>query len=438
MFTAVLATQLTTGPLPVVAVATGVVALAWLLARRPVTRWLPRSLAAGALGTGVGYLAGWILGDVLDVFGVTPSLGSRTWFALALGAVAVAVLRLVTAPRRRGPREAASVTRTGRPLRWVAAICVPLFVLVGAVGVNADTGEYPTLAAVVGKGYPAIELPAVAGGAGHTAAVAPSAVGRVGSVTIPATTSGFDARSAVVYLPPVALVRHPPKLPVLVMMSGQPGGPDQVFRSGRLVSLLDAYARAHHGYAPIVVSPDQLGAPDHNPMCVDSPLGNSAGYITTDVTAWIGTHLNVLPGRESWAVGGFSQGGTCAIQFGAGHPDLYGNILDIAGEVAPANGSLRATVDRGFGGSDAAYRAATPAALLAAHAPYSQTVGVFVAGSLDSRFGPGLATVAAAAQRAGIDAHTLVSPGTAHDWYTVAYGFRHALDTFGERWGFDA
>ncbi len=43
---------------------------------------------------------------------------------------------------------------------------------------------------------------------------------------------------------------------------------------------LDRLAAAHHGLAPIVVMPDQLGEATRNPMCVDGPLGDSRTYLT--------------------------------------------------------------------------------------------------------------------------------------------------------------
>jgi S-formylglutathione hydrolase FrmB len=55
-------------------------------------------------------------------------------------------------------------------------------------------------------------------------------------------------------------------------------------------------------------------------------------------------------------VAGFSEGGTCAIQFGAGFPALFGSIVDVSGQVRPLNGSVTHTVRVGFGGSAAAYR----------------------------------------------------------------------------------
>jgi S-formylglutathione hydrolase FrmB len=168
-------------------------------------------------------------------------------------------------------------------------------------------------------------------------------------------------------------------------------------------------------------------------MCVDGPLGNSASYLTDDVPAWISAHLPVSSSRTDWFIAGFSQGGTCSIQLGAAHPERYGGILDISGEVVPSIGPT--TIAQGFSGSATAYEAAAPSAILAAHAPYPDTLGIFGYGSDDSRYGPGVRRVAAMASAAGIPTTTFVSDGTAHDWHTVHTVFDRALPVIAARFG---
>ena len=305
---------------------------------------------------------------------------------------------------------------------------------------NADFGQYTTVGSLFGTAVagrvPAAVAQAQAARAPGLAAVADSPAaalwssaarpgaprhGLVYSVVIPATQSHFAARPAYVYLPPVALTTGAPRLPVLMMLSGQPGGPQNIIQSGQLAAKMDAFADAHRGFAPIVVVPDQLGAPQDNPMCVDSALGNSASYLTVDVPNWIKTHLAVEPQPAAWAIGGFSEGGTCAIQLGAAHPELFRSIFDISGQKSPKNGTVRQTIARGFDGSTAAYEAAQPTAILAAHAPYQGEVAVFGTGQLDTRYGPQADSVAAAARAAGIAVTRSLSPGTAHDWHTVQW-----------------
>lgn len=387
----------------------------------------PRRAVGTVIGAGVGAAAGWALAwlvsDAWDPWGISLSVGTRLWFAALCASVAIVLLNL------RGQ------------VRWrrVVAVCaVPLCVLSAVAGINADVGQFPTLRVAFGLvNYPTL-VQALAKRQGDVSMTHPAAStgfldGVVGRVTIPAMVSKFVARSALVYLPAAAIGPNPPALPVIEMLSGQPGSPSDVFSVGGLAGILDVYARAHSGLAPIVVVPDQLGSPSSNPMCVDSPLGNVDSYLSIDVPIWIRAHLPVAAESTDWTIAGISQGGTCSIQLGAAHPQLYGTILDISGELIPSNGSEAHTVAAGFGGSAAAYAAAAPTAILAAHAPYTSLGAIFVVGDGDASFLPGAHVLADAAQSAGVDTRLFVSPGTAHDWRTVDYAWTTALPLIAAR-----
>lgn len=392
-----------------------------LVVRRGTARSRLLSAVVVVAGAGLGFLLCWLLGDVLDVFGIDLTLTTRAWSAVAFGGVALAIVSFVRA----------------HAWRIVAAgLAIPAFLLVGAVGINQDFGEFTTVGSALGVSpYESFSAVPSAHGtiADWRASGALPRQGKVEQVDIPAARSNFAHRSALVYLPPAALTANPPALPVIEAFSGQPGQPADLFRSAGLAGLLDHEAAAHHGVAPIVVVPDQLGAPDHNPMCVDGPLGDSATYLTKDVPDWIRTHLPVETDRDGWFVAGFSQGGTCAIQFGAAHPELFGGLLDISGEVAPTIGPN--TVALGFSGSAAAYTAAGPLSILSSKAPYRDTVALFGYGSGDSRYGPGVARIAGAAGAAGMTTETFVSQGTAHDWHTVRTVLTLALPSISDRLG---
>jgi enterochelin esterase-like enzyme len=413
-------------------VALGVtVVLFVILAVRPhIRRWIVPTLVATVAAAGVGILLVWLVGDVWDVFDYTFTTTFRLWVALMLAG---------------GTFAAMSFRHTKLWRKLVAVLAILSIAATSALFINADFGEYRTIGDIfTPREVPALSLPreATAGAAdvatpGFAAAWAPPgdmpATGSVGEIKISATLSHFDARNAVVYLPPAARVAAPPKLPVMVMLSGQPGAPDDLFVKGGLAHTLDAYAAAHKGLAPIVVVPDQLGAPEKNPMCVDSPLGNSATYITQDVTSWIQANLPVTTDHRYWGIGGFSQGATCTTQFGPAHPELYRTWFDIAGEQAPTIGDN--TVRDGFGGSQAAYDAAKPAAILAKNAPYQDVAAIVGYGSLDTRLGPETQTVEAAMKAAGVSTTEIVSPGTAHDWNTVTYIFGKGIPLLAERLG---
>lgn len=411
--------------------------LAVLLVRRPPIRpgraWLRHVLVGLPLGLAIGWVAIWLIGDVLDVFDVSPTLVQRVWTSLMVAGVVLAVINLLFATRRR---------------RVLAVVGLVVFVLAGGLGINRDVGEYQSLGQLLGVDDTApLVLPEVVpGGSSLSTGVADlagswsapgdlPAHGRVGTVRIPGTASHFDARDAVVYLPPAALVRHPPRLPVVVLMTGQPGSPASVMVSGHVPETLDADAARHHGLAPIVVVPDQLGSADANPLCVDGALGDSATYLTRDVPDWIRAHLNVQTSARAWAVGGFSQGGTCSLQFASKHPDLFGSMIDVSGQEGPALSTVEKTVLQGFAGDHREYRAAQPAAILRAHAPYADSAAFFAAGEDDARYSAVQVRVSAEAEKAGMRVTRYTAPDSGHDWVTATNGFARGFATFWSRWG---
>jgi len=416
--------------------------LVLLMLRRPrrAPTWWRWVLGAGALGAGLGALVTWWLGDVEDVLDVSPTWVDRLWVGALLVVVGTAVVALV---------------RGGAGRRVLAASTVVVMALATGLAVNRDGGLFPTVGSLLGiSDVPALVVPAAqtaAVRAGRTTTSdlpdlgrtwrAPADLpsrGRLGSVAIPGTTSGFDARDALVYLPPAALVADPPPLPVDLVLSGQgPGAaPENLVDAGRMVQTLDALARAHHGLAPIVVMPDQLERPTNNPMCVDGPLGHSETYLTIDVPRWITSHLSVQAPGRAWAISGFSQGGTCSLQLAAGHPELFTSFVDVSGQVGPRlDGGVRTTVEKGFGGDRAAYEAAQPLTVLAGKAPYVASAGFFAVGGTDSRYGPVMPIVSAAARVAGMDVTRYVVPRSGHDWSTASRGLATGTDWLMARLG---
>jgi enterochelin esterase-like enzyme len=391
--------------------------LALYLLLRPTSRRTLTGLAALLVGGLIGFITTWILGDVLDVFGVSFTLVTRMWVAVGFAGLALAVVNLFR-------------SRWWRKL--VAIASIPVLLIAMSAGINVDFGEYRDLNDVLGVvPFKSLDLHSergeVAGigtaySATWTAPASLPAKGEIGTVRIPATQSGFSARDTVIYLPPAALVPEPPVLPVLYAFPGQPGSPSDVFTAGQIGTLMDRFAAAHHGLAPIVVSADQLGGPNRNPMCVDSAdFGRSATYLLKDVRTWIKTHFRVSSDPAAWGAFGYSQGGTCAVQFATAHPEIFGSAIASSSELGPTLGNEQNTIARGFNGSAAAYRAAQPSALMAAHAPYKHTVLVLGVGQNDVKYTAFARTLEADATRAGIATRLLISPRSAHDWHTVQH-----------------
>ena len=409
-------------------------ALALYLLIRPTWKRTLAGLTAALLGGLAGWFLVWLVTDVMDAFGVALTPVTTLWTALGFGGVSLAVANLF---RSRWWRKV------------IAVISIPVFIAAAFCGINADFGAYRNLNDALGVvPYKALDLHAergeVVAGMDWKATVddpagdPPSipAKGEVGTVRIPATESRFPAREAVVYLPPIALTANPPALPVLYALSGQPGAPADMFTAGGVATAMDDFAKTHGGYAPIVVAADQLGGPGRNPMCVDSrDYGNSATYLLADVRNWVRSNLRVSGDPAGWGVFGYSQGATCAVQFATGRPDLFGSALASSSELGPTLGNEELTIETGFGGSKAAYEKAQPAAQMKANAPYRDSVMVFGAGQDDAKYSAFAGTLYADAQKAGIQARLLSSPGTAHDWKTVRYVLAHGFPAIAAQMG---
>ena len=149
---------------------------------------------------------------------------------------------------------------------------------------------------------------------------------------------------------------------------------------------MNDFAAAHNGIAPIVVMPDSLGSELANPLCADTSLGNVDTYMSKDLPNAIRSQLRVDPDPAHWIVGGFSYGGTCALQMATNHADLYPNFVDISGQLEPTLGSgstgRKQTVDTAFGGDETKFTAINPTDLMAAK-KYPHSAGWFIWGDAD-------------------------------------------------------
>lgn len=404
--------QIIDGPVPwiVYAVATA------LAAAVAIRRWRRRPLAWAIGGAAAGLavaVAAWLVADASLVFGDPLPVAVLAWVAAALGASGFALGALVGARAWR---------------RVVSIIAVPVFLVAGGVGVNDAYDLTPTLGSVFGiSGLGALDLPD--GGGTSPAPDAPlyetwrapggmPAVGARGTQRIPATVSGFDARDAGIYLPPAAQVADAPALPLVIMMMGQPGSPDPT----AIADVLDGFAADHDGLAPIVIVADQLGQDGadpagDDPACADSPgFGNARTYITTDVVTWARQNLRIIDDPRYWVIAGYSNGGGCAITYGATFPETWKNILDVSGEEYPGSERVDQTVATVYGGDEAAFEASKPVAVMrrAPAGTYDGVTAVFTAGADDAAFSAASATVATQAAAVGMTVTRYEVPGAGH------------------------
>lgn len=398
------------GPLVWVMRVVSIVAFLYLLLRPSGGRiWFLSAAIAVLAGTLLAFGTVWVLFGLSHPFGALIS-GVRPWAVLTFAAVALGLLSLFW--RGRWWRRALSI------------VAVFVFLGTGAVGINAAYGLQTTLGAVFHINTDAT-VPVIKPGSSATGdpksplytrwkppADLP-AVGQHGPLPadqqVPNTNSGFPARPAEVYYPPAALVEHPPALPFVLMMMGQPGDPDSKW----IASALDTIAAEHNGLAPIVLVVDQLSDPNQDPLCVDGKLGNVETYVMRDVVPWVKANLHVLQNRDAWTAAGYSAGGGCALYYGAKYPQTFGNTVSISGEAFSGAESEAANLESMFDGDQAAYDAIKPTTIYQS-TTYPDSHAYFSAGSADPAFVAFMNEAAASASAAGIHAETFVVPGGDH------------------------
>jgi poly(3-hydroxybutyrate) depolymerase len=435
--TDVLRLQILAGPLPVIIDTLAVAGLLFLLFRRPTRRRVLVAALAVIAGAAVALLILWWVG-VSNTFGVYIGKTISLWVIAAFAVIGLAV---------------ATFWSSGWLRKLGAAVSILAVALSATLGINAYFDLDPTIGDLAGiSTQPIIRLPSTTSTAGSTPAPGstlpadgalwanwnPPAdmpkIGKMGSVTIPNTLSGFHARPAGLYLPPAALVPNPPALPLVIMMMGQPGNTDPAFIGG----ILNVFASRHEGLAPIVVVADQLGNPAIDTLCLNtSRYGNVETYITRDVVNWARSHLHILQDPAHWTIAGYSNGGECAIYFGAKYPNIWGNVIDISGEAYAGSEQPNEVAADVFHGDWAAYEKTWPVSILGSRS-YRDSEGIFTVASDDLSYRLQAATVARAARAARWKSTYFEVPNAGHGAAAVDGGLVEGFNLLFPRWGLSA
>ena len=418
--------SLITGVLPAAVLIAGVLALAWLgFASRKLgwSRFLV-SVVVSCLLTGLLYL---LAEMVFHWWNASLPRLLYLFCALAILGVQLAL-----------PQVTTSGTRVHRRAAGVVAALVVLLAL--ACTVNIAYAQYPTLASLFSPpspeddplplpSAPRSDLPAASEQNWTPPPDMPSQ-GKVYRQQIPGPVSGYASNPALIYLPPAYLADPGAvNLPVLVLIHGQPGAPADWLISGGLTEMMNSFAARHQGLAPVVVMPDLSNAGNSNwPLCMDTTVSNSATYLAKDLPAWVQQELGAgTAGPQQWAVGGYSFGGTCAVQLAANYPQVYPTFLDIAGENEPTVASGHEDLlDIYFDGNEDSFRQQNAVDRFKA-ARYPDTAGIIVVGLDDKVYAPEGRTVYDAARAAGADVQLQQLPG-GHSWQVWKAGLQQNLD----------
>ena len=408
------------GWLPVTVQIIAAIALIAAVSRRSgrwQVRWLPSALIVGAAlaATAYWYVASQGLSD-------NPA-PHALWIWVGLTGFAAAVL-------------VAGWRRSQWWRRGVSLAALPLSLLCAGLALNLWVGYFPTLQTAWNQ-LTAGPLP------DQTDQVTVMAMqqerkippkGTVVPVDISDAASGFRHRGELVYLPPAWYATNPaPKLPTVMMIGGEFNTPADWLRTGGAVKMLDDFAAAHHGNAPVVVFVDPGGAFNNDTECVNGSRGNSADHLTKDVVPYMVSHYGVSADRANWGIVGWSMGGTCAVDLAVMHADMFSAFEDIAGDIGPNSGNKDQTIARLFGGNADAWAAFDPTTVITKHGPYTGVAGWFDVNGSTATIQRAKNDQAAAANTLcglgaanGINCAVVSQPGK-HDWPFASHAFGAAL-----------
>jgi S-formylglutathione hydrolase FrmB len=398
------------------AAAVAVIGMVVGVADRGAKWWATWGLANAAMATAVVAAAHWWVsasGLVADHY--PPTI--LVWVWLGVWAVGVGMT---------GWWSGAAVIRVARLLT------APVAVTAAFLLVNAHYGYWPTVGVLLGRpvagqvSAPQINQDlslrsTISNGAHPWAATRTPRTGLYGPITVPSAPVAFPADPTWLWVPPAYFQSRTGQFPVLLMLTGLPGTSHDWVTAGQVVSVADAWASHHQGFAPVMIFVDENGRGNRDTECVNGPQGQAESYLTQDIPDWVDTTLGIRPDPSSWGVVGFSEGGTCALDLATQHPDLFGTFVDIAGDRAPNHGDAAATLHYLFGDNLVGARSSDPGLILASHR-FSRLDGWFAAGTGDRSSLAVLSSLSPLAARAGIVVHLFEAPG-GHTWIFARKSF---------------
>ncbi|BDI28092.1 hypothetical protein CCAX7_001430 [Capsulimonas corticalis] len=165
--------------------------------------------------------------------------------------------------------------------------------------------------------------------------------GEVRTVSVWSPALGASRR-AIVYTPPGyhSDVDKARRYPVLYLLHGAPGSPNDWFRYGRAPEVAERLVEQHRLSPMIIVCPDgdgdgYMGDSEYIDAPV-SPSGKGPGkqvgtFVARDLPAWIDAHYRTIVSPSARILGGVSTGGYGAVNLALTHPGVFETVFSFSG-----------------------------------------------------------------------------------------------------------
>ncbi len=327
-------------------------------------------------------------------FGLLAHHQLADWEHLGSFVTGYGVGHLLGAPPTVGRAQRAFTSMTTRALdpRWIG---IPALVLaIGAGGVLGRAIVPKRTTTAVARGYVPARVRRINAIRMRTA-LARSAPAEVQAISFPTPALGGD-HPALVVLPPGYGTSHV-RYPVVEMLHGRPGSPNDIITGLDPVSLEDL-----PGIPPfIAVVPDGHGPAVFNGEFADTSKQRLGTALSDDLRRWVDRHYRTT---GHWSVTGLSSGGYGAAYLGSRTAGQYDSVCALSGNFTPEGeafrGERRATLD-----------AATPLLRVRSDGPRT----LLIAGNHDHMSVSEALTYSAALSRVGQPHEVAVVPG-GHGW----------------------
>ena len=146
------------------------------------------------------------------------------------------------------------------------------------------------------------------------------------------------SRTVYIYLPPqYFLAKYGTyRFPVIEMLHGQPGNPEQWVNPMNILPTLDDMIASRQADPVVLVMPDTDGGEKYSLQCLNAVGIQDATYVAVDVPNFVAANYRVQPPGRAWGVGGLSEGGFCAANLALQYPDRFGYAGVMSGYFAPS------------------------------------------------------------------------------------------------------
>jgi enterochelin esterase-like enzyme len=151
-------------------------------------------------------------------------------------------------------------------------------------------------------------------------------------------------RTVYVFLPPqyfAAGSYQKYHFPVIELLHGFPGGPQDWITVLGANTMLDALVSEHEAKPAVLVMPDVNGGRGVSLQCLNQAGGpQDDTFLSRDLPAYIAARLRVQQPGTGWGIAGYSEGGFCAANLALQHGRVFSFAGVLSGYFRPSDNQL--------------------------------------------------------------------------------------------------